>query len=60
MQERKYGHIRTYGRGLERLLTIRMARARVHGWVGTEKHRRRRVHGEATVKDRGCRLEGGE
>ena len=27
---------------------IRTARARVHGWVGTEKHRRRRVHGEAT------------
>ena len=25
-----------------------MARARVHGWVGTEKQRRRRVHGEAT------------
>ena len=24
------------------------ARARVHGWVGTEKQRRRRVHGEAT------------
>ena len=27
---------------------ICMARARVHGWVGTEKQRRRRVHGEAT------------
>ena len=27
---------------------IRMARARVHGWVGTEKQRRRRVHGEPT------------
>src|SRR3989337_1803989 len=29
---------------------IRTARARVHGfcWVGTEKMRRRRVHGEAT------------
>ena len=27
---------------------IRTARARVHGWVGTEKRRRRRVHGEAT------------
>src|SRR3954471_10697739 len=27
---------------------IRTARARVHGWVGTEKQRRRRVHGEAT------------
>ena len=26
---------------------IRTARARVHGWVGREKHRRRRVHGEA-------------
>src|SRR4051812_5238564 len=25
----------------------RTARARVHGWVGTEKQRRRRVHGEA-------------
>ena len=27
---------------------IRIARARGHGWVGTEKQRRRRVHGEAT------------
>ena len=27
---------------------ICMARARVHGWVGTEKQHRRRVHGEAT------------
>ena len=27
---------------------IRTARARVHGWVRTEKQRRRRVHGEAT------------
>ena len=27
---------------------IRTARARVHGWVGIEKQRRRRVHGEAT------------
>src|SRR3954462_3446682 len=26
---------------------IRTTRARVHGWVGTEKQRRRRVHGEA-------------
>ena len=27
---------------------IRTASARVHGWVGTEKQRRHRVHGEAT------------
>ena len=27
---------------------IRTARARVHGWVGMEKQRRRRVHGEPT------------
>ena len=27
---------------------IRMARARVHGWVGAEKLRRLRDHGEAT------------
>ena len=27
---------------------IRTARARVHGWVGTEKQCRRHVHGEAT------------
>ena len=27
---------------------VRTARARVHGWVGTEKLRRCRVHGEAT------------
>src|SRR3990170_5325450 len=27
---------------------IRTARARVHSWVGTEKLRRRRVHGEPT------------
>ena len=25
-----------------------MATARVHGWLGTEKQRRHRVHGEAT------------
>ena len=30
---------------------IRTARARVHGWVGTEKLRRRRVHGEPTGLD---------
>ena len=29
---------------------IHMARARVHGWVGTEKPCRRRVHGEATER----------
>ena len=29
-------------------LRIRTARARVHGWVGMEKLRRRRVHGEPT------------
>ena len=28
-------------------LRIRTAKARVHGWVGTEKLHRRRVHGEA-------------
>src|SRR4051812_50042474 len=27
---------------------IRTTRARVHGWVGMEKQRHRRVHGEAT------------
>ena len=27
---------------------IRTARAHVHGWVGTEKQRHRRVHGEPT------------
>ena len=27
---------------------VRTARARVHGWVRTEKHHRRRVHGEPT------------
>ena len=29
-------------------LHVRMARARVHRWVETEKQRRRRVHGEPT------------
>ena len=33
--ESKYDHVRT-------------AMARVHGWVGTEKQHRRRVHGEPT------------
>ena len=35
---------RTYIQAGSRMPT----RAYVHGWVGTEKHRRRRVHGEAT------------
>ena len=48
MQESKYGHVRTYGWGLECLLVHMYARARVHGWVETEKLRRRRVHGEPT------------
>ena len=38
----------TYGRGSNAYSCIRTARARVHGWVGTEKLHRRRVHGEAT------------
>ena len=40
----------TYGRGLERLLAhIYIQPVLVYiGWVGTEKQRRRRVHGEAT------------
>ena len=40
-----YVHI---GRVSNAYSRIRTARARVHGWVGTEKQRRRRVHGEAT------------
>ena len=36
------------GRVLNAYSRIRTARAHVHGWVGTEKQRRRRVHGEAT------------
>ena len=40
----------TYGRGLERLLAhIYVQPGLVYiGWVGTEKQRRHRVHGEAT------------
>ena len=47
LQESKYDHVRTYGRVSNAYPRIRTARARVHGWVGTEKHHRRRVHGEA-------------
>ena len=48
MQERKYGHICVHtGRVSNTYSRIRTARARVHGWFGTEKQRRR-VHGEAT------------
>src|SRR3954462_7627234 len=36
------------GRVSNAYLCIRTARVRVHGWVGTEKQRCRRVHGEAT------------
>ena len=38
----------TYGRVSNAYSCIRTARAHVDGWVGTEKQRRRRVHGEAT------------
>src|SRR3954469_5535798 len=49
VQERKYGHVCVHTVGVSNAYSrIRMARARVHGWVGTEKQRRRRVHGEAT------------
>ena len=43
-------HMCTYGRGLERLLAhIYVRPGLVYiGWVGTERQRRRRVHGEAT------------
>ena len=50
MQESKYGHVRTYGGVSNAYSRIRTVRARVHGcgWVGTEKLRHPRVHGEAT------------
>src|SRR3954470_22454112 len=49
VQERKYGHVCVHTGGVSNAYSrIRTARARVHGWVGTEKQRRRRVHGEAT------------
>src|SRR3954465_7367967 len=49
VQERKYGHICVHTGGVSNAYSrIRTARARVHGWVRTEKQRRRRVHGEAT------------
>ena len=48
VQERKYGHVCVHTGGVSNAYArISTARARVHGWVGTEKHRRR-VHGEAT------------
>ena len=47
--KRKYGHVCVHtGTVSNAYSRIRTARARVHGWVGTEKQRRRRVHGEAT------------
>src|SRR3954464_10675518 len=49
VQERKYGHICVHTGGVSNGYSrIHMARARVHGWVGTEKQHRRHVHGEAT------------
>ena len=49
MQERKYGHVCVHTGGVSNAYSrIRTARTRVHGWVGTEKQCRRRVHGEAT------------
>ena len=49
VQERKYGHVCVHMGGVSNAYSrIRMARARVHGWVGMEKQRRRRVHREAT------------
>src|SRR5918994_1937426 len=49
VQERKYGHVCVHTGGVSNAYSrIRTARARVHGWVGTEKQSRRRVHGEAT------------
>src|SRR3954463_12314928 len=49
VQETKYGHVCVHTGGVSNAYSrIRTARARVHGWVGTEKQRRRRVHGEAT------------
>ena len=49
VQERKYGHVCVHTGGvLNAYSRIRTARARVHGWVGMEKQRHRRVNGEAT------------
>ena len=49
MQERKYGHVCVHTGGvLNAYSRIRTTMARVHGWVGTEKQHRHRVHGEAT------------
>ena len=49
MQEKKYGHVCVHtGRVSNAYSRIRTARARVHGWVGTGKQRRRHVHGEPT------------
>src|SRR3954468_18123860 len=49
VEEIKYGHVCVHTGGVSNAYSrIRTARARVHGWVGTEKQRRRRVHGEAT------------
>src|SRR3954470_18392357 len=49
VQERKYVHVCVHTGGVSNAYSrIRMARAHVHGWVGTEKQHRRHVHGEAT------------
>src|SRR3954470_10092213 len=48
VQERKYDHVCVHTGGVSNAYSrIRTARAHVHGWVRTEKQRRRRVHGEA-------------
>ena len=47
VQERKYGHVCVHTGGVSNAYSrIRTARARVHGWVGTEKQRHPCVHGE--------------
>src|SRR3954470_13313309 len=49
VQERKYVHVCVHTGGVSNAYSrIRMARAHVHGWVGTEKQHHCRVHGEAT------------
>jgi hypothetical protein len=49
LQESKYGNVRTYGRGLERVQQRRPIHRQPTGWVGAEKQCH--VHREATNWD---------
>jgi hypothetical protein len=56
---KKYGHIRTYGQGLERLLGHMYGQG-LCTWRGSGRQQRRRVHREPTGLDRTTKTRSGE